>query len=203
MKEYSVSFEIAGPLAIFTRPDSGASFVSYPAPTYSALKGMFDSVARWKSAHIGPVKVELCRPILFQRYATNYGGPLRKASQLAGGASYQLFATVLVDVCYKVYGIVTESHPAPDRNNHLHALRDLFERRLKQGYLYNTPCLGWSEFTPRYFGPLRSSTHIREDIDVTIPSMLFRVFDRNVDGKYAPQFRQDLRIEKGVLHFAQ
>jgi CRISPR-associated protein Cas5d len=203
MKDYSVSFEIAGPLAIFTRPDSGASFVSYPAPTYSALKGMFDCVARWKSAYIEPVRAELCRPILFQRYATNYGGPLRKTNQLALGASYQLFATVLVDVCYKVYGIVTESTPAPGNNNHLHALQELFERRLKQGRLYSTPCLGWSEFTPQYFGPLRSSTHVREDVDLTVSSMLFRVFDSDANGKYGPQFRHNVRIEKGVLHYAQ
>jgi CRISPR-associated protein Cas5d len=38
---YNVQFEIEGPAAIFVRPDSGASFVSYPVPTYSALKGIF------------------------------------------------------------------------------------------------------------------------------------------------------------------
>jgi len=91
MKEYPVSFEIAGPAAIFTRPDSGASFVSYPVPTYSAIKGMFDCVARWRSAYVKPTSVEICNPIQFHRYATNYGGPLRKGNQLAQGASYQLF----------------------------------------------------------------------------------------------------------------
>ena len=75
MHEYLVSLEIEGPVAIVTRPDSGAGFVSYPAPTYSAPKGIFDCVARWKSAHIQPQRVEICRPIQFQRYATNYGGP--------------------------------------------------------------------------------------------------------------------------------
>jgi CRISPR-associated protein Cas5d len=77
LKHYPVSFEIAGPAAIFTRPDSGSGFVSYPAPTYSALRGMFDCVAFWKSAYIHPVRVEICNAIQFQRYATNYGGPLR------------------------------------------------------------------------------------------------------------------------------
>ena len=90
--------EIEGPAAIFTRPDSGSSFVSYPAPTYSAVKGMFECVARWKSSYIRPARVEICNPIQFQRYATNYGGPLRKGSQIAGGSSYQLFATILIDV---------------------------------------------------------------------------------------------------------
>src|SRR5258708_10041599 len=199
MKIYSVSFEVAGPAAIFTRPDSGASFVSYETPTYSALKGMFECVARWKSAYIKPVRVEICNPIQFTRYATNYGGPLRKGNQLSQGASYQLFATILVDVCYKVHGVIAESGPAPDRNNHLHALQELFDRRLKQGRFYQSPCLGWSEFTPNYFGPLREHTHAREDINLTVPSMLHRVFDQDSAGQYGPQFKQDVRIEKGAV----
>lgn len=34
--KYEVLLEIAGPAAMFTRPDSGAAQVSYPAPTFSA-----------------------------------------------------------------------------------------------------------------------------------------------------------------------
>jgi CRISPR-associated protein Cas5d len=203
VKQYSVSFEIAGPAAIFTRPDTGSAFVSYPAPTYSALKGMFDCVAYWKSAYIRPISVDICKPVQFQRYATNYGGPLRKNNQRAGGSSYQLFATILIDVCYKVHGVVAEAAPSPGRNNHLHALQEMFERRMDQGRLYRTPCLGWSEFLPTYFGPLRSSTKALEDVHIAVPSMLRRVFDRDSAGQYAPQFDQDVRIEKGVLHFAE
>jgi CRISPR-associated protein Cas5d len=199
---YNVQLEIAGPAAIFVRPDSGASFQSYPVPTYSALKGVFECVARWKSAYIRPTRVEICKPIQFQGYATNYGGPLRKSNQLAQGSSYQLFATILVDVCYKVYGVVTESTNAPNGNNHLHALQELFERRLKQGRLYRTPCLGWSEFVPSYFGPLRETTRVCEEIDLVIPSMLRRVFSRDSAGEYAPTFEQNARIEKGVLSYA-
>lgn len=153
MKTYPVAFEIAGPAAIFTRPDSGATFVSYPAPTYSALRGMFDCVARWKSAYIRPERVEICRPVQFLRYATNYGGPLRHPQQqIKKNSAYQLFATILIDVCYKVHGEITEAENGPGHNNHLHALQDVFNRRLRQGRLYQTPCLGWSEFTPSYFG---------------------------------------------------
>ena len=202
MRQYAVSFEIAGPAAIFTRPDSGASFVSYPVPTYSALKGMFECVARWKSAYIQPARVEICNPIQFQRYATNYGGPLRKKEQVKGHSAYQLFATILIDVCYKVHGLTAEASPAADGQNHLHALQELFQRRLEPGRFNRTPCLGWSEFVPTYFGPLRETTQPRADIDLTIPSMLRRVFDSDTEGKYAPSFDQDARVEKGVLSFA-
>jgi CRISPR-associated protein Cas5d len=165
---------------------------------------MFDCVAYWKTAYIRPTRVEICNPIEFQRYATNYGGPLRKGNQIAIGASYQLFATILIDVCYKVHGVVTEHAAAPDATNHLHALQEMFERRLHKGRLYRTPCLGWSEFAPSYFGPLRESTHRCENVDgITIPSMLRRVFSSGSMGHHAPKFDQNVSIVKGVLTFVE
>ena len=44
--EYPVQMEIAGATAMWTRPDTGDSPVSYPAPTYSAVKGLFESILR-------------------------------------------------------------------------------------------------------------------------------------------------------------
>lgn len=38
LKLYQVSMEIAGNTALWTRPDSGDSPCSYPAPTYSAVR---------------------------------------------------------------------------------------------------------------------------------------------------------------------
>ena len=61
-QSYPVQMEISGPTAMFTRPDTGGSFVSYPAPTFSAAKGMFESIARLKSAYIRPRRVEICKP---------------------------------------------------------------------------------------------------------------------------------------------
>ena len=83
---YTVVMEIAGPAAMFTRPDTGGSFVSYPAPTYSAAKGIFESIARLKSAYIRPTKVEICRPLQFHRYGTK--------------------AVILVDVCCRLHGVI-------------------------------------------------------------------------------------------------
>jgi CRISPR-associated protein Cas5d len=59
MHDYLVSLEVAGPLAMFTRPDTGGTPTSYPAPTWSAAKAMFESVAMLRSgdAWINPTKV--------------------------------------------------------------------------------------------------------------------------------------------------
>jgi CRISPR-associated protein Cas5d len=86
---YTVCFEVAGPLAIFTRPDTGATPTSYPVPTWSAAKGLFESIAFFAdgAAWICPTRTEVCRrvgetggQVRFQRYTTNYGGPERKAN---------------------------------------------------------------------------------------------------------------------------
>lgn len=203
-KSYEVSFEIAGPAAMFTRPDTGATPISYPAPTYSATRGMFESIVRLKSAYIKPTKVEICAPIRYHRYSTNYGGPLRKVNQLSKGSSYQLFATILVDVCYRIYGVVSELNiPSSEdvtTTNHLHLLKDKFEKRVRNGRWYTVPCLGWKEFTPSYVGSFRSETKVEDSIEHIIPSMLFSVFDGV--GEYAPIYKQDIWIKKGVLTYA-
>lgn len=203
VKDYVVQLEIAGPAAMFTRPDTGATPISYPVPTYSAAKGMFEAVARYKSAYIRPTKVEICKPIRFEKYVTNYGGPLRKANQIAAEASYQLSATILVDVCFRVHGVVEEISSAPKSNNHLHALQEIFLRRLQKGQAYYTPVLGWKEFVPSYFGPPREcNTIVQKNINLTIPSLLHTVFDRPENGTYKPVFRQDVKINEGVLTYA-
>src|SRR2546422_4265461 len=87
-----ISLEVKGPAAMFTRPDTGATPISYPVPTYSAAKGMFESVVWRKSVYIRPTCVEICKPIRYERYITNYGGPLRKPVQIKDNNNYQLIA---------------------------------------------------------------------------------------------------------------
>ena len=188
---------------MFTRPDSGATPISYPVPTFSAAKGMFEAVAKYNSAYIRPVKVEICKPIRFEKYVTNYGGPLRKSGQIKKKAAYQLPATILVDVCYRLYGVVEEVANAPNGNNHLHALQEIFNRRLTRGQTYFIPVLGWKEFVPSYFGPFREEkTFVQKEINQIIPSLLHSVFDRPVNGKYKPEYRQNVEIREGGLKYA-
>jgi len=84
--------------------------------------------------------------------------------------------------------------------NHLHLLKDKFEKRLRNGRWYHVPCLGWKEFTPSYVGPFRPGTKVDESIEQIIPSMLFSVFAET--GEYAPTYKQDVWIKKGVLEYA-
>lgn len=79
MKSCAISVEISGPTAMWTRPDTGDAPVSYPAPSFAAVKGIFESIVWLKSAEVGPTRVENCAPLVFHTYSTNYGGPLRKS----------------------------------------------------------------------------------------------------------------------------
>lgn len=199
LKQYPVQYEIAGFAGMFTRPDSGASPISYPAPTRSALKAIFESVVFSKKAYFQPRKVEICKPIIYHKYTTNYRGPLRKP----GTPNFQLFATVLSDVCYKVYGDVLSYTSPRHLDNPQHQLQEVFTRRLAKGEFYTTPALGWKEFVPYYFGPLRDETVADTSIYLEIPSMLDGMYDRATYGSVSPQYLKQLEIVAGVLVYDQ
>lgn len=200
---YPVSFEIAGPNAMFTDPASGSTPCSYPAPTWAALKGIFETVAYDSGAYLRPTHVEICCPVRFERFTTNYGGPLRKGEQIKNDNNLQLVATILVDVCYRVYGIAEALDTASDGINHTHKLQEMFCRRLTKGLLRgrHTPALGWKEFIPTYFGPLREESQADTSVNFMLPSMLKSPFDSPVRGRFGPIYLTDVQVENGVLYY--
>lgn len=216
-KTYQVSMEVAGDTALWTRPDTGDSPCSYPAPTYSAVRGLFESILWGPAVRIIPRKVELCSAPQYHSYATNYGGPLRKSSLISKDNNYQLLATVLTGVCYRLYADVIPNpnkEKLPDRAREWdrrttspgHAYQEMFNRRLLRGQSYMTPFLGWSEFTLSYFGPFRETTKVCKELpDIHIPSMLRRVFltghESNERAIYQAVYDMDLCIHQGVLEY--
>jgi CRISPR-associated protein Cas5d len=213
-QEYEVRLEIAGPTAMWTRPDTGDCPVSYPLPTCSAVKGIFESILWGPAVRIIPTKVEICAPILYHNYQTNYGGPLRKPDVVKSGGGFQLLATVLIDVCYRLYA---EVWPV-DKKNKLripdsakewdgkttspgHAYQSIFERRLKRGQCFTIPFLGWKEFAPNYWGEFRAETRIQEYITLTLPSMLREVFSDGWSSEQKFSYDQSIVVENGTMIF--
>ena len=80
--KYTFCCEISGPTAMWTRPDTGDAPVSYPAPSFAAVKGIFETIVWLKSAEVVPTRVEICAPLVFHTYSTNYGGSLRKSTTM-------------------------------------------------------------------------------------------------------------------------
>jgi CRISPR-associated protein Cas5d len=215
MSEYEISLEISGPSAMWTRPDSGDCPVSYPAPTYSAVKGIFEAILFNQAVEVIPRKVEICTPIVYHTYNTNYGGPLRKSEQINNSASYQLLASVLVNPCYRIYAIA-RARPNGTTNGKLsakteawlrrttspaHAYQEIFNRRLRRGQNHYVPCLGWKEFAPDYVGVFRRGTHVCQDINMSLPSMLRQVFPHGLNSDIYFVFDQHVKIKHGVLEY--
>jgi CRISPR-associated protein Cas5d len=131
---------------------------------------------------------------------------LRKGNQLQKDASYQLIAVILVGVCYRLNGVVDEPTAWPGPANDLYALQEIFERRLRNGQCFSMRRLGWKEFTPSYLGPFRDSA-IEESLTLQISSMLHRVFDNAVGGKWQPSYpersgsRKALSSSRSLHHF--
>lgn len=211
---YEVQLEVKGPAAMFARPDTGSTPISYPVPTQSAAKGMFEAVLRRPHIYINPKKVEICKPVRYESYVTNYGGPLRKSSDFNKGNSYQFIATILVDVCYRIYGEVCmkQSSTRGKGKTQLRRRRGqdwrpifkkLFDERLERGQNFYTPCLGWKEFVPSYFGPFRDKDEYGQDIkpidtgDIYIPAMLVSLWDNH---QFSPTF-QERWIVNGVMSY--
>jgi CRISPR-associated protein Cas5d len=186
MKPYKVKLEISGPTALWARPDTLPNPISYIAPTFSAVKGIFESVLRWKNVNVRPTRCEICAPVQFH-------------DQMKKGASLQIFAQVLINVCYRLYAEVDgnrgpngEPAVSPDGQCAPHAYVDAFSRKLESGRWFYTPCLGWKEFVPDYVGPFRYKDEsygyeteskefmfpVSESENHVIPAFLETVFDR-------------------------
>jgi len=190
------AFEIAGPMAMFMRPDTGSTPGSYPIPTGSAIKAMAESIALVDGAWFQPMQIEVCRPIQYAQYATNYGGPLRKSDQIKKNASFQLVARVLVDVCFKVHGVCVKSAWKAEHDP-AKKLAEMLARRLEEGKSRYPACLGWKEFAPSYFGDLRTSTFRDEMVTETIEGYLLQVWSTPQRGIWGPRFHS-VRIESGL-----
>ena len=210
MTDYFVSLEVAGPAAMWTRPDTGSTPISYPVPTWSAAKGLFEAVLRRPHVYVYPTFVEICKPVRFERYVTNYGGPLRKADQIRKNNNYQLIATILVDVCYRIHGQVrmketsTRGKMKPQLRRRRgqdwrQRFQEIFNDRLNQGKTFYTPCLGWKEFAPSYLGPLLKDSRPDPSVDeIVIPSLLHSMWEYH---QLKPKYVQDWRIVKGVMSY--
>lgn len=187
---YAFQFEIAGPMAMFTRPDTGSVPVSYPIPTGSALKAMAESLAFVKGAAFRPLDIKVCSPVRYARYATNYGGPGRKSGQRSGNSNYQLFATVLIDVCFRVYGECVRTHEEPkDDSQPCVKLASMLQRRMDEGQSRYPVSLGWKEFGATYFGPFRDGITVCRDVDAVVDGYLLSPWSQEANGRWSPRLR--------------
>ncbi len=134
---------------------------------------------------------------------------MRKSDQIKKGASLQLFAQVLINVCYRLYaevdwyrGQTGKRVDSPDNSCSPHAYVDVFKRRLERGRWFYTPCLGWKEFAPDYVGAFRDGTAPCPTENHVIPAFLEMVFDQPQGGRRGQEtYLRNVHVTNGRLEY--
>lgn len=220
------TLDITGALACFSQPALSVERYSYPCPTPSAARNLFDAIFlkpeqfRWQVRQI-----EILHPVAYVALRRNevketvnvnevkkwmHGDPVSHIyadadksftrSDEKGRTQRQTMA--LRDVRYR---IEAEIAPWPGHVRNLKSLSDQFERRAKHGKCFHQPYLGCREFVA-YFRladecPDRpTSTPFSQDLGW----MLYDVFDLSLpqpkDGTSKPSVSVfQAKIENGVL----
>jgi CRISPR-associated protein Cas5d len=209
MKPRTLMLDVHGDLACFTRPELKVERFSYPVPTPSAVRGIFDSIYckpggsqspaefRWQVKRIdilAPIKyIPLRRNEVKDKAhvkSTWMTGKEEPEPIWADGTSEMLGTDqrgrtqrqtmALKDVRYRFYA---EICPWPGFVNRLSGLEAQFERRARHGKCIFQPYLGCREF-PAYFDYAEPGappvTPVSISLDIGL--MLYDVFDLSRPG---------------------
>ena len=160
----SVSVEVWGDYALFTRPEMKVERVSYDVMTPSAARGLLESIywhpgMKWKVD-----RIRVCAPIRFTNIRRNEVKDIVSASKARtvmerGGEMYlatpdsiqQRAAMVLRDVHYVIDAHFDMTMRASVTDNP-GKFQDIMRRRVEKGQFYHQPCFGVREF-PAHFRP--------------------------------------------------
>lgn len=151
-----------GDLACFSRPEASVERMSYPWPTPSAARALFEAIL-WKPRIRYEVReIHILKPINFTAFRRNEIGNQISTSGLSyesymdtGENRQQRMTTALKDVDYLIKAELFLNPDAPKSgpdDNH-GKYRDMFQRRLQKGQQFHQPYLGCREFAADVFPP--------------------------------------------------
>ena len=160
----SISVEVWGDYACFSRPEMKVERVSYDVMTPSAARGLLEAIYRHPGMKWVVDRIHVCAPIRFTNIRRNEvkdTASARKAQTVMekGGELYlaapesiqQRAAMVLRDVRYVIdahFEMTARATPADNPGK----FQDIMCRRLQKGQFYHQPCFGVREF-PAHFKP--------------------------------------------------
>lgn len=158
----SVTVEVWGDYACFSRPEMKVERVSYDVMTPSAARGLIEAIYWHPGMKWVIDRIHVCNPIRVTNIRRNevkdtvnarkgrsvmeHGGELYLA---ASESIQQRAALVLRDVRY-----VIEAHfeltPAANETDNPAKFREIMRRRLEKGQFYHQPCFGVREFPANF-----------------------------------------------------
>lgn len=160
----SISVEVWGDYALFSRPELKVERVSYDVMTPSAARGLLESIfwhpgLRWQID-----RIHVCSPIRFTNIRRNEVKDTVSARKMQalmekGGELYlatpdsiqQRAAMVLRDVHYVIdahFDMTMYASPTDNPGK----FQEMMRRRVEKGQFYHEPCFGVGEF-PANFRP--------------------------------------------------
>lgn len=160
----SISVEVWGDYALFSRPELKVERVSYDVMTPSAARGLLESIfwhpgLRWRID-----RIHVCSPIRFTNIRRNEVKDTISARKMQalmekGGELYlatpdsiqQRAAMVLRDVHYVIdahFDMTMRASPTDNPGK----FQEMMRRRVEKGQFYHEPCFGVREF-PANFRP--------------------------------------------------
>ncbi len=160
----SISVEVWGDYACFSRPEMKVERVSYDVMTPSAARGLLEAIYWHPGIRWVIDKIHVCAPIRFTNIRRNEVKDTvsaRKAKTVMekGGELFlatpesiqQRAALVLQDVHYVIdahFEMTGKAAPGDNPGK----FQDIMRRRLEKGQAYHQPCFGVREF-PAQFRP--------------------------------------------------
>lgn len=160
----SISVEVWGDYACFSRPEMKVERVSYDVITPSAARGLLEAIYWHPGLKWVIDRIQVCAPIRFTNIRRNEVKDVLSAQKARtvmtkGGELYlaapesiqQRAAMVLRDVRYVIdaHFEMTARAAAADNPG---KFQDIMRRRLEKGQFYHQPCFGVREF-PAQFKP--------------------------------------------------
>lgn len=158
----SISVEVWGDYALFSRPEMKTERVSYDVMTPSAARGLLEAIMWHPGMKWVVDRIHVCAPIRFTNIRRNevkdaVNARNAKAVMERGGELYlatpnsiqQRAAMVLRDVHYVIdahFDMTMRASPTDNPGK----FQEMTRRRLEKGQFYHQPCLGVREFPANF-----------------------------------------------------
>lgn len=150
----SISVEVWGDYACFSRPEMKVERVSYDVMTPSAARGLLEAIYWHPGMKWVIDRIHVCAPIRFTNIRRNEVKDIaspRKPYLVTSDSIQQRAAMVLRDVRYVIdahFEMTVRANPTDNPGK----FQDIMCRRLEKGQFYHQPCFGVREF-PAHFKP--------------------------------------------------
>lgn len=159
----SISLEVWGDYACFSRPEMKVERVSYDVMTPSAARGLIEAIMWHPGMRWMIDRIQVCNPIRFTNIRRNEVKdivPARAVKAVMEGGSGDLYistsdsiqqraAMILKDVRYIIDAHFEMTDKAVSGDNAA-KFQEMARRRIEKGQFYHQPCFGVREF-PAHF----------------------------------------------------